>query len=178
MNSRTVTCPQYISKIAYFSLLWIFQCMYVSSYYNYYVLTTILFGLTCTSLWYWGDNQNNTVRYIDIIFATTTLGIKSYIAITDFAIIYKYVWFISLSVSVLSYWMNYIFVEYTIFAKYNNLYINYDRLSHTQYTYHSMTEYSPDIIRMYYISTYIHMFFIHFLPTVSFSLCVIMTNGL
>jgi len=38
-------------------------------------------------------------------------------------------------------------------------------------------EYSPDIIRMYYISTYIHMFFTHFLPTVSFSMCVIMTNG-
>ena len=177
MNSRTVTCPQYISKIAYISLLWMFQCMYVSIYYNYYILTTSLVGLTCTSLLFWSDNSNNTVRYIDMIVSTTTLGIKSYIAITDFAILYKYVWFISLSVLVLSFWMNRTFVEYTIFAKYSNLYINDDRLSYQQYTHHSMMEYSPDIIRMYYISTYIHMFFTHFLPTVSFSMCVIMTNG-
>lgn len=175
MNNIKLTCPQYISNTAYFSLVWIFQCMYVSVYYKYYLLTAMLTGLTGTSICYWGDCTNTTARQVDMIFATTTLGVKSYIAITDFATTYKYIWFVSLFISTLSYFVNDKYVEYKIFATYSNLYISNDRLSSRQ-QYTSIINHPPDIIRMYYISTAIHMFFIHFLPTVTFSLCIIMTN--
>ena len=95
MNNNKLTCPQYISKTAYYSLVWIFQCMYVSVYYKYYLLTSLLTCLTGTSICFWGDCNNNVARHIDIIFATTTLGVKSYIAIVDFTTVYKYIWFIS-----------------------------------------------------------------------------------
>jgi hypothetical protein len=162
MNNNKLTCPQYISKTAYYSLVWIFQCMYVSVYYKYYLLTSMLTCLTGTSIYYWGDCTNTTYRYIDILFATTTLGVKSYIAIVDFTTVYKYIWFISLSISLVSYSINGKFVEY--------------RTSLLRTPYHITYKQYTNITRMYYISTYIHMFFIHFLPTVTFSTCLIMTN--
>ena len=162
MNNNKLTCPQYISKTAYYSLVWIFQCMYVSVYYKYYLLTSLLTCLTGTSICFWGDCNNNVARHIDIIFATTTLGVKSYIAIVDFTTVYKYIWFISLTISLVSYLINAKFAEYI-----TTLHLSPSHLITEQYT---------DITRMYYISTYIHMFFIHFLPTVTFSICLIMTN--
>jgi len=162
MNNNKLTCPQYISKTAYYSLVWIFQCMYVSVYYKYYLLTSLLTCLTGTSICFWGDCNNIVARHIDIIFATTTLGVKSYIAIVDFTTVYKYIWFISLTISLVSYSINGKFDEYI-----TTLHRSPSHLITEQYT---------NIIRMYYISTYIHMFFIHFLPTVTFSICLIMTN--
>ena len=78
------TCPQHISKTAYYSIIFITQCIYVSIYYNYYLLTMLLSGLTVTSVCFWSDCSDMSVRYIDITFAVTTLSVKSYIALTDF----------------------------------------------------------------------------------------------
>ena len=145
-------CPQHISKSAYYSIIFISQCIYVSIYYNYYLLTMLLSGLTVTSVCFWSDCSDVSIRTIDIAFAVTTLGVKSYIALTDFTPFYRTVWFISLSISIIANYLNHKFIEYK------------DKL---------MIEDE----KVHYISTYTHMFFIHFLPTTTFSLCVILSFG-
>lgn len=145
-------CPQHISKSAYYSIIFISQCIYVSIYYNYYLLTMLLSGLTVTSVCVWSDCSDVSIRTIDIAFAVTTLGVKSYIALTDFTPFYRTVWFISLSISIIANYLNHKFIEYK------------DKL---------MIEDE----KVHYISTYTHMFFIHFLPTTTFSLCVILSFG-
>ena len=145
-------CPQHISKTAYYSIIFISQCIYVSIYYNYYLLTMLLSGLTVTSVCFWSDCSDVSIRTIDIAFAVTTLGVKSYIALTDFTPFYRTVWFISLSISIIANYLNHKFIEYK------------DKL---------MIEDE----KVHYISTYTHMFFIHFLPTTTFSLCVILSFG-
>jgi len=145
-------CPQHISKSAYYSIIFISQCIYVSIYYNYYLLTMLLSGLTVTSVCFWSDCSDVSIRTIDIAFAVTTLGVKSYIALTDFTPFYRTVWFISLSISIIANYLNHKFIEYS------------DKL---------MIEDE----KVHYISTYTHMFFIHFLPTTTFSLCVILSFG-
>jgi hypothetical protein len=145
-------CPQHISKSAYYSIIFITQCIYVSIYYNYYLLTILLSGLTVTSVCFWSDCSDVSIRTIDIAFAVTTLGVKSYIALTDFTPFYRTVWFISLSISIIANYLNHKFIEYK------------DKL---------MIEDE----KVHYISTYTHMFFIHFLPTTTFSLCVILSFG-
>ena len=106
------TCPQHISKTAYYSIIFITQCIYVSIYYNYYLLTMLLSGLTVTSVCFWSDCSDVAVRYIDITFAVTTLSVKSYIALTDFMPFYRSIWFTSLLISIGANYLNHKFIEY------------------------------------------------------------------
>ena len=143
-------CPQHISCKAYYSIIWISQCLYISIYYHYYFLSTILSGLTVTSVCYWSDCRDRLVWKIDVLFAVTALSVKSYIALTDFTPFYTYVWFTSLTISIIVHYLNHKFLEY------RDMLLIEDE-------------------NCYYISTYTHMFFIHFLPTTTFSICLIMS---
>lgn len=144
-------CPQYISQYAYYSIIWISQCIYVSIYYHYYFLTSLLSGLTVTSVCFWSDCSDTLIWNIDVAFAVTTLGVKSYIALTEFTSFYRYIWFTSLMISVVAHYINHKFIEYR-----DKLLIEDEKV--------------------YYISTYTHMIFIHFLPTVTFSICLILSH--
>ena len=145
------TCPPHVSRKAYYSMIWILQCLVVSIYYNYYLLSTLLFFLTITSIWFWRDCSNTTIRTIDITFATSTIIVKNYIAINNFTDLYKTIWIISLSICIISYYINCKFIDYC-----DNLGIANDNI--------------------HIISTYIHMFFMHFLITSVFSFCLILSK--
>jgi hypothetical protein len=150
-------CPPHISKTAYFSLIWIVQCIYISFVYEYYILTGILCILSVTSVFYWSDCSNEWIRQIDICFAVTTLSVQSYIAITTFTRECMFIWFSHLGVSAIAY-------------EINNVISTIGQIHHTK-------EPSNDMERLHYMTTYIHMFFIHFLPTITFSICVILSHN-
>ena len=151
------TCPPHISKIAYCSLIWIVQCIYISFLYEYYFLTGILCILSITSVLYWSDCSNDNIRYIDMCFAVAALSIKSYVAVTFFSTECMFIWFSHLGISVIAYEIN-------------------NTITMIGQGYHT-GEPSCDMELFHYITTYIHMFFLHFLPTITFSVCIVLSHN-
>ena len=149
MNERRLIIPQSISQIALYSTPCIIQCIYVS-YSHHYTLLTI--GLSClcgSSILYWNNMQNTTIYNIDRALAVSILSIKSYIAYNHFSIEGGKIWYTSLFVSAFAYMLSlYLF-------QINKHYIE------------------PDKSQIMKHAVYYHMFFIHFLPTTTFSLCVL-----
>tara|TARA_B110000444_G_C18620520_1_gene491932 strand:+ start:282 stop:593 length:312 start_codon:yes stop_codon:yes gene_type:complete len=93
--------------------------------------------------------QNTTIYNIDRALAVSILSIKSYIAYNHFSIEGGKIWYTSLFVSAFAYMLSlYLF-------QINKHYIE------------------PDKSQIMKHAVYYHMFFIHFLPTTTFSLCVL-----
>jgi hypothetical protein len=149
MNEHRLIIPQPISRIALYSTPCIIQCMCVS-YWNEYTFLTI--GLSClfaSSILYWNDIQNKAIYNIDRTLAVSVLSIKSYIAYNNFNMIGEKIWYTSLFVSAIAY----ISSSYLFQINKNG----------------PETEKETIMKR----SVYYHMFFIHFLPTTTFSVCVL-----
>ena len=149
MKECRLIIPQPISRIAFYSTPCIIQCIYVS-YSNEYTFLTI--GLSClcgTSILFWNNMQNTAIYNIDRTLAVSVLSIKSYIAYNDFSIRGAKIWYTSLLVSAIAYILSlYLF----------------------QINKHCI---EPDKSQIMKHAVYYHMFFIHFLPTTTFSLCVL-----
>ena len=149
MKESRLIMPQQISRIAFFSTPCIIQCIYVS-YSNEYTLLTI--GLSClfgTSILFWNNMQNTAIYNIDRTLAVSVLSIKSYIAYNNFSIGGAKIWYTSLLVSAIAYILSlYLF----------------------QINKHCIESDKSQIMKQ---AVYYHMFFIHFLPTTTFSLCVL-----
>ena len=149
MKECRLIIPQQISRIALYSTPCVIQCIYVS-YSNEYTLLTL--GLSClcgTSILYWNNMQNTAIYNIDRTLAVSVLSIKSYIAYNHFCIGGAIIWYTSLLVSAIAYILS--------------LYLFQINKSCIE----------PDKSQIMKRSVYYHMFFIHFLPTTTFSLCVL-----
>lgn len=99
---------------------------------------------------YWNNMKNRFVYNIDRILAVSVLGIKSNIANTDFSQLGKTIWYSGLLTTGIAYFVSlYIFEN----KKESSLY-------QTNIQYMNW-------------SVYYHMFFVHFLPTTTFVICVV-----
>jgi hypothetical protein len=93
--------------------------------------------------------QNTAIYNIDRTLAVSVLSIKSYIAYNNFSIGGAKIWYTSLLVSAIAYILSlYLF----------------------QINKHCIESDKSQIMKQ---AVYYHMFFIHFLPTTTFSLCVL-----
>ena len=100
--------------------------------------------------------NNQSIRHIDKSMTVIALSAKSYIIFTEFPEVCKYVWVINLGITCVA-------------SSMNELIVTMEPVRHV--TEHEMAH--NDI---YYITTYIQMFFIHILPTISFAMCLIISN--
>jgi hypothetical protein len=149
MNERRLIIPQAISQTALYSTPCIIQCIYVSYSNEYTFLTIGLYCLLGSSILYWNNMQNTAIYNIDRTLAVSVLSIKSYIAYNHFSIEGGKIWYTSLFVSAIAYILSLYLFQ-----------INKQCIE-------------PDKERIMKQSIYYHMFFIHFLPTTTFSLCVL-----
>jgi hypothetical protein len=164
--------PPSITRFGLLSIPWIINCIRVSYILGYNELMFILMSLTITSIKYWTNMRPGIVKNIDVTLALTTLGMKSYIAHRDFLTLYKLVWFISLLISSLAYYMNQVYFNISVTKD-----VLHDRIMYitwfipVKYTYPNTIERDA----VYTRSVLIHMIFIHILPTTAFSVCAMRT---
>ncbi len=122
-----------------------------------YVFTTILLvGLSGTYTLCKSGYNNQSIRQIDKCMMIAALSAKSYIIFTEFPEVCKYVWVTNLGITCVASAMNELIVT---MEPVRNVIEN--EMAHND---------------IYYITTYIQMFFIHLLPTISFALCLIVSN--
>ena len=149
-TGNEVIIPQSISRLALYSTPFIFNCMVVCYIHEYGVLLFFLWCLFGSSVMYWNNMKNRFVYNIDRILAVSVLGITSNIANTDFSQLGKTIWYSGLLTTGIAYFVSlYIFEN----KKESSLY-------QTNIQYMNW-------------SVYYHMFFVHFLPTTTFVICVV-----
>jgi len=149
-------CPPHISKFVYYSAIWTMQCAYISMMHDYVFTTMLLVGLSGTYTLCKSGYNNQSIRHIDKCMTITALSAKSYIIFTEFPEVCKYVWVTNLGITCVASAMNELIV--------------------TMEPVRNVTENEMAHNDIYYITTYIQMFFIHILPTISFTLCLIVSN--
>jgi len=151
MDEKRLIIPQKISRLSLYSTPCIMQCMFVSYMNKYIFLLTGLWCLLGSSILYWNDTTNKLIYNIDRVLAVSVLSIKSHIAYNNFNTVGTQIWYTSLFVSGSAYMLSlYLFQKNTIINKIE-----------------------IDINKYMRWSVYYHMFFVHFLPTTTFSLCVL-----
>ena len=149
-------CPPHISKFVYYSAIWTMQCAYISMMHDYVFTTMLLVGLSGTYTLCKSGYNNKSIRHIDKCMTIAALSAKSYIIFTEFPEVCKYVWVTNLGITCIASAMNELIV--------------------TMEPVRNVTEHEMAHNDIYYITTYIQMFFIHILPTISFTLCLIVSR--
>ena len=121
-------------------------------YMNEYIfLLSSLWCLLGTSIMYWNDMTNRVIYKVDRGLAVSVLGIKSHIANNHFSAVGKQIWYSSLLITGSAYMLS--------------LYIFETKRENS-----NKGEGEVNDMRR---SVYYHMFFVHFLPTTTFSICVL-----
>ena len=149
-------CPPYISKFVYYSVIWTIQTAYISMIHDYAFSTMLLVGASWIYTLCNTEYSAKSIRHIDKCITIAALSAKSYIIFTEFPEVCKYVWVINLGITCVASSMNELIVT---MEPIRNL---------------AKNEMAPNDI--YYITTYIQMFFLHILPTISFAICVIIST--
>ena len=149
-------CPPHISKLVYYSAIWTIQCAYISMMHDYAFTTLLLIGVSGTYTLCKSGYNNQSIRQIDKCMTIAALSAKSYIIFTEFPEVCKYVWVINLGITCVA-------------SSMNELIVTMEPI-----TYVTENDMVPN--HVYYITTYIQMFFIHLLPTISFALCLMIST--
>ena len=123
---------------------------------DYAFTALLLIGASGTYTLCKSGYNNQSIRHIDKCMTVAALSAKSYIIFTEFPEVCKYVWVINLGITCVASSMNELIV--------------------TMEPVRNVTENEMAHNDIYYITTYIQMFFIHILPTISFALCLIISN--
>jgi len=148
MDENELIIPQKISRLSFYSIPCMLQCMMVCYMNEYIFLLFFLWCLLGTSIMYWNDMKNRLIYNVDRGLAVSVLGIKSHIANNGFNPMGKKVWYSSLLITGTAYILSLYLLKKR--KRDGLIYINDMRWS-----------------------VYYHMFFIHFLPTTTFTLCVL-----
>jgi hypothetical protein len=145
-------CPPHISKFVYYSAIWTMQCAYISMMNEYAFTTMLLVGASGTYTLCKSGYNNQSIRHIDKCMTIAALTAKSYMIFTEFPEVCKYVWGVNLGITCVASAMNELIVTMEPVRQ-----ITENEMAHND---------------IYYITTYMQMFFIHLLPTISFALCL------
>lgn len=149
-------CPPHISKFMYYSVIWTIQSAYISMIHDYALTTMLLVGAYHTYTLCKTGYNNKHIRYIDKFMTISALSTKSYIIFTEFPEVCKYVWVTNLGITCIASSMNELIVTMEPIRN----------ITDNEFAYNDI----------YYITTYIQMFFIHLLPTITFTICVIISK--
>ena len=123
---------------------------------DYAFTTLLLIGASGTYTLCKSGYNNKSIRHIDKCITVAALSAKSYIIFTEFPEVCKYVWVIHLGITCVASSMNELIV--------------------TMEPVRQIAEHEMAHNDIYYITTYMQMFFIHLLPTISFALCLMIST--
>ena len=149
-------CPPHISKFVYYLVIWIIQSAYISMMHEYAFTTMLLIGASGTYTLCSSGYNNQSIRHIDKCMTIAALSSKSYVIFTEFPEVCKYVWVTNLGITCVA-------------TAISELIVTMEPVRRV-----TENEMTPNDI--YYITTYMQMFFIHILPTISIALCLIIST--
>ena len=150
-----IILPQYISRLAFYSAQSIIIVSVLVYYLNYYRLCLLLGCLYFTTLIHWNCVKRiSVIKIIDILLAITTIISVTLFDCYRFQQKYIILWRYSISTSIIIFIINESLFAFSIMNTRPN---------------------TREREIVYYRSTYIHMIFLHLLPTSTCAICAILS---
>jgi len=174
-NDKTqLLVPQHITKWGVLTSFLILASSFVVYKYKYYLLTGVSLCLFLTSIIHWHKmTAFGVIKILDALFAALTLGLITFYYIDEFKPEYKKIWYYTLAILVAVFVFNWIITYFQIMRE--NPYIKCQQ----QYNYFSLEYTKPNTKPRelcYYYVTFIHLFFVHIIPSAVLMYCIIKSH--
>ena len=166
--------PQHVTIWGVLTSFLILASGFVVFKYKYYLLTGVSVCLFLTSIIHWHKmTAFGLIKILDVFFAALTLGLITFYYIDEFKPEYKKIWYYTVAIMVAIFVFNWVITYFQIMNQ--NPYIKCQQ----QYNYFSL-EYTKPNTRpremCYYYVTFIHLIFVHIIPTIVLMYCVIKSH--
>lgn len=174
-NDKTqLLVPQNVTKWGILTSFLILAASFVAYKYKYYLLTGVSLCLFLTSIIHWHKmTAFGLIKILDVLFGALALGLVTFYYIDEFKPEYKKIWYYTVAIMVAIFVFNWVITYFQIMNQ--NPYIKCQQ----QYNYFSL-EYTKPNTRpremCYYYVTFIHLIFVHIIPTTVLMYCVIKSH--
>ena len=174
-NDKTqLLVPQNVTKWGILTSFLILAASFVAYKYKYYLLTGVSLCLFLTSIIHWHKmTAFGLIKILDVLFGALALGLVTFYYIDEFKPEYKKIWYYTVAIMVAIFVFNWVITYFQIMNQ--NPYIKCQQ----QYNYFSL-EYTKPNTRpremCYYYVTFIHLIFVHIIPTIVLMYCVIKSH--
>ena len=174
-NDKTqLLVPQNVTKWGILTSFLILAASFIAYKYKYYLLTGVSLCLFLTSIIHWHKmTAFGLIKILDVLFGALALGLVTFYYIDEFKPEYKKIWYYTVAIMVSIFVFNWVITYFQIMNQ--NPYIKCQQ----QYNYFSL-EYTKPNTRpremCYYYVTFIHLIFVHIIPTIVLMYCVIKSH--
>lgn len=174
-NDKTqLLVPQNVTKWGILTSFLILAASFVAYKYKYYLLTGVSLCLFLTSIIHWHKmTAFGVIKILDVLFGALSLGLVTFYYIDEFKPEYKKIWYYTVAIMVSVFVFNWVITYFQIMRQ--NPFIKCQQ----QYNYFSL-EYTKPNSRpremCYYYVTFIHLIFVHIIPTTVLMYCVIKSH--
>ena len=174
-NDKTqLLVPQNVTKWGILTSFLILAASFIAYKYKYYLLTGVSLCLFLTSIIHWHKmTAFGLIKILDVLFGALALGLVTFYYIDEFKPEYKKIWYYTVAIMVAIFVFNWVITYFQIMNQ--NPYIKCQQ----QYNYFSL-EYTKPNTRpremCYYYVTFIHLIFVHIIPTIVLMYCVIKSH--
>lgn len=174
-NDKTqLLVPQNVTKWGILTSFLILAASFVAYKYKYYLLTGVSLCLFLTSIIHWHKmTAFGIIKILDVLFGALALGLVTFYYIDEFKPEYKKIWYYTVAIMVSVFVFNWVITYFQIMRQ--NPFIKCQQ----QYNYFSL-EYTKPNSRpremCYYYVTFIHLIFVHIIPTTVLMYCVIKSH--
>ena len=174
-NDKTqLLVPQNVTKWGILTSFLILAASFVAYKYKYYLLTGVSLCLFLTSIIHWHKmTAFGLIKILDVLFGALALGLVTFYYIDEFKPEYKKIWYYTVAIMVAIFVFNWVITYFQIMNQNPNI------KCQQQYNYFSL-EYTKPNTRpremCYYYVTFIHLIFVHIIPTTVLMYCVIKSH--
>ena len=170
--------PQYITKWGILTSFVLLGFSFLTYKYKYYLLSILSLCVFISSVLHWHKmTLFGSTKIVDFILAASAFLIVTFYYNDILKGKYKKIWFITAAVTVAIFLFNWVITYFQIL---NNTNVKTEQKCQKEYKYFSFDYTLPDTLQRelcYYYVTFVHLIFVHIVPSVVLAYCFIMSHS-
>jgi hypothetical protein len=166
--------PQYITKWGVLTSFVLLGFSFLTYKYKYYLLSILSLCVFISSVLHWHKmTLFGSTKVVDFILAASAFLLVTFYYNDILKGKYKRIWFVTAAVTVAIFLFNWVITYFQI--------LNKDKTTEQkEYKYFSLDYTMPDTLQRelcYYYVTFVHLIFVHIVPSVVLAYCFIMSHS-
>jgi hypothetical protein len=167
--------PQYITKWGILTSFVLLGFSFLTYKYKYYLLSILSLCVFISSVLHWHKmTLFGSTKIVDFILAASAILIVTFYYNDILKGKYRRIWFITAAITVSIFLFNWVITYFQILNK------NTTGTEQKEYKYFSLDYTQPNTLQRelcYYYVTFVHLIFVHIVPSVVLAYCFIMSHS-
>ena len=170
--------PQYITKWGVLTSFVLFGFSLLTYKYKYYLLSILSLCVFISSVLHWHKmTLFGSTKIVDFILAASAFLLVTFYYNDILKGKYRRIWFVTAAVTVAIFLFNWVITYFQILNKNTT---RTEQKCQTEYKYFSLDYTKPDTLPRtlcYYYVTFVHLIFVHIVPSAVLAYCFIMSHS-